>query len=120
MALVAAFLLTAPALRPKPISRYNPAVALLNAPASWPSMDRTKPHAGFPFPRRKTKHRFVRLRACAAGGALAELRQRLVFAVLVCLAHCLELVDTKEYPLYNLFSGRQLGWRFGVGLRAKP
>ena len=43
-------------------------------------MDRTKPHAGFPFPKRETKHRFVRLEALGktAGGALAETRQRLV------------------------------------------
>src|ERR1035438_7661469 len=62
--------------------RYSATVAPVNAPASWPSMDRTKPQPGFPFPRRKTKHRFVRLRALTAGVALADLCQRLVFAVI--------------------------------------
>ena len=57
--------------------RCSDALAPVNAPASWPSMDRTKPQPDFPFPRRKTKHRFVRVRASTAGGALADLCQRL-------------------------------------------
>ena len=37
--------------------RYSTSLAPVNAPASWPLMNRTAPHAGFPFSRRKTKHR---------------------------------------------------------------
>jgi hypothetical protein len=59
-------------------------------------MDRTKPHPGFPFPKRKTKHRFVRLRALTAGGALAETRQRLVSVGMVRVSNCLKLVKTEK------------------------
>jgi hypothetical protein len=74
--------------------QYSAAVAPVNTPVSWPSMDRTKPQSGFPFPRRKTEHRFIRFRALTAGGALAELCQRLVPVVISILPNWLELGKT--------------------------
>jgi hypothetical protein len=61
-------------------------------------MDRTNPHAGFPFPKRKTKHRFVLWVALSktAGGALAELGQRLVSVAMVRVSNCLKIVKTEK------------------------
>ena len=85
-------------------SRYNAAVAPPNAPASWPFMDRTKPQSGSPFPKRKTKHRFVRLRALTAGGALAELCQRLVSVAIAPISNCLNLVNIEKRLFYHLLT----------------
>ena len=75
--------------------RYSAGLAPVNAPASWPSMDRTKPQPGFPFTKRKTKAQVVRVRALTAGGALADLCQRLVSSVIAPLSNCLKPVNTE-------------------------
>jgi hypothetical protein len=96
--------------------RCNAAIAPLNVPASWPSMSRTKPRAGFPFPRRKTKHRFVRLVALSktAGGALADLCQRLAIRSNSFARTCFGGCQHREMP-FSITSSPGASWDEGFG-----
>jgi hypothetical protein len=85
-------------------SRNSTAVAPVNAPASWPSMDQTKPQPGSSFPKRKTKHRFVRLRALTAGGELAELYVSVSVSLPSAInGSCSTLADTCQHRKMSCF-----------------